>query len=365
MVALSERELARIASLVNPNRVRLAREARGWTQTELVHQLDGQLTAGAISQIEHGRVRPSGPTVRLLADALEFPPTFFLRRDDDTDVVGFFRSLRSTPARVRKQALAQAQLLHDLATAVERHVRLPEVQVPRFGGERRQNIEKVATKVRREWNIPDGPIPNVVRVLERHGVITARVAVDRHDIDAFSVWFTDRPVVILGNDKNVAARSRFDAAHELGHLALHRPDQAGTREAEQEAHEFAAAFLAPADMIRDQLPKRVDWRELVDLKAEWGVSIAALLRRARDLEVISDHAYVNAVKAMSARGWRRDEPGDELLGKPERPVLLRRAVALLNDQDCSLDDLAMEAGLPTEMISRLLGRQDSRPSVDL
>jgi len=359
---------SQIAPAVNPDRLRLAREIRGWTQAELRDQMHGALSTAALSQLENGRTRPSGPTLLSISQALEFPLKFFLLREGDTEAPGFFRSLQSTPARARRQALGRAHLLHDLAAAIDRRIRLPQVSILRqlATSHATGEIEELAARVRSEWGLPSGPIINVVRELERHGAVVARFTVDRDDVDGFSAWYPSRPVVVLGEDKGIAARSRFDAAHELGHLVLHGPNRAGARDAEQEAHQFAAAFLMPADHIIDALPTTLDWRRLVDLKAEWGASIAALLRRARDLETMSPHTYVNAMKAMSARGWRKIEPGDELLGAPERPVLIERAIRTLQAQGISLDRLTDEAALPLVEIERLVGFSiDSRPTLEL
>jgi len=357
-----------VAAALNPRRLRLARELRGWTQAELGAEVEGGLSSAAISQLENGRTRPTAATVRSLSDALDFPMRFFLLRDGDDDPPGFFRRLQSVPARERRKALGRAQMLYDLVVAIERHLRLPEIDVPRAPGGVRtpEEIEKLAGRVRRYWEIEPGPVPHVVRTLERQGVIVARFAMDRSDIDGFSVWHEDHPVVVLGDDKGVAARSRFDAAHELGHLVMHGPDRAGSREAEKEAHRFAAAFLMPEEDIREQLPQRADWRLLVDLKAEWGVSVGALLQRAKDLRRMSDHAHLNAMKAMSARGWRKDEPGDELLGSPEGPRMLAEALRHLErEMGVTLADLAAEAGLPLAEIERIATlSSDSRPTLD-
>jgi len=330
--------------------------------------MHGSLSTAALSQLENGRTRPSGPTLLSISQALDFPLKFFLLREGDGDAPGFFRSLQSTPARARRQALGRAHLLHDLAAAIDRHIRLPQVSILRrlAPSHETDEIEQLAAHVRSEWGLPSGPIIHVVRELERHGAVVARFTVERDDVDGFSAWYPLRPVVVLGEDKGIAARSRFDGAHELGHLVLHGPDRAGERAAEREAHHFAAAFLMPADDIIDLLPTSLVWRNLVDLKAEWGVSIAALLRRARDLGTMSPHTYVNAMKAMSARGWRKIEPGDELLGAPERPVLLERALKTLQAQGISLDRLADDAALPVAEIERLVGFSiDSRPTLEL
>jgi Zn-dependent peptidase ImmA (M78 family) len=77
------------------------------------------------------------------------------------------------------------------------------------------------------------------------------------------------PRVTLGTDKNDRARSRFDAAHELGHLVMHGDQIWGLPEIEKQAHAFAAAFLMPAEDIREELPATVDWPKLFNLKRRW------------------------------------------------------------------------------------------------
>lgn len=147
-----------------------------------------------------------------------------------------------------------------------------------------------------------------------------RLPLGSADVDAFSLPFADHPVVVLGSDKNDRARSRFDATHELAHLVMHGDQIWGTKEVETQAHRFAAAFLLPAAEIRGQLPTTVDWQTLFELKRRWQVSLAALLMRARTLGRMSERTYLTAVKAASARGWRRVEPVP--LGSPEEPTLL-------------------------------------------
>jgi hypothetical protein len=94
--------------------------------------------------------------------------------------------------------------------------------------------------------------------------------------------------------------------------------------------------------------------------------MAALLMRASTLGVMPSARYVNAMKAMSARGWRRTEPGDDQLGTLEVPVLLGRAVERLQDLGLSVGDLCAEAALPLSEVRDLLRRtRDPRPSVDL
>ncbi len=118
--------------------------------------------------------------------------------------------------------------------------------------------------MRKDWGVPSGPISSVVGLLESHGVVVIRMTLESADVD-----------------KGDRARSRFDAAHELGHLVIHGAEFWGLTEVEKQAHGFAAAFLMPRDQIYRELPQRVDWPSLFQLKRRWQVSLAALLMRAR------------------------------------------------------------------------------------
>src|SRR5262245_19206644 len=271
------RTLAKLAALTDPGRVRRARESHRLTQSELAQRLTAaghRISAPALSQIERGVTRPSPDTLAALSSVLEHPVGFFARRGsapmrtDDTEPGGYFRSLRTTSARDRRHALSSAYLMHDLVVAVERRVRLPDVDLPHI---ETTDPTEAAAETRWAWNIDAGPIPHVVRELERRGVVVVRLAAAGDKVDAFSVNFPDRPLVVLGNDKGKRDRSRFDASHELGHLVLdHDPKDEGS-ELEAEAHAFAAAFLMPAEDIEPELrADRLTWNRLLDLKLRWG-----------------------------------------------------------------------------------------------
>lgn len=306
-----------------PARLRLARELRGWGQTDLASRAG--ITPAALSQFESGTSRPTQATRERLSAELEVPSAFFDLAIEEAPE-GFFRSLRRTPVVDRRRARAVAHVAHDVATLAAGDNSSAQTSVPKYPLRSLQtvlpDIERAASLVREEWGIPPGPIANVVDLLEAHGVVVIRMSLDSADIDAFSVAFTDRPVIVLASDKADRARSRFDVSHELGHLVLHGADIWGTPEVEKQAHHFASAFLMPRDQIYQELPDRVDWPKLFQLKRLWQVSLAALLMRARTLGRISEAGYLTAVKAASARGWRRVEPVP--LGPPEQPHVLPR-----------------------------------------
>ncbi|MGV9565621.1 helix-turn-helix domain-containing protein [Streptomyces sp. NPDC003480] len=307
-------------------RLRTARELAGMSQAQLAREAG--LTPAAISQFEGGAARPSPETFAALAEILAVPSGFF-REPMTESHDGFFRSLRRTSVVDRRRARAIAHVAHDLAVRASgaEWFSLSDVPMLPVSGLETPiaEIEQAAAKVRSLWSIPSGPVPNVVELLETHGVAVIRLPLDSADVDAFSLPFPDHPVVVLGTDKNDRARSRFDAAHELAHLVLHGEQIWGVKEVETQAHQFAAAFLMPASDVYGHLPTTVDWSTLFDLKRRWQVSLAALLMRARTLGRISESAYLTAIKTASARGWRRVEPVP--LGRPEQPTKLLNYLA--------------------------------------
>jgi Zn-dependent peptidase ImmA (M78 family) len=131
------------------------------------------------------------------------------------------------------------------------------------------------------------------------------------DCDAFAVWARpgcEYPVIGLIGQRP-PDRIRMSVAHELGHLILHRYVTSGTQELETNAYSFASELLMPSNAILGDLTaEKLNLFRLAKLKGTWGVSMQALARRSRELEVINDCQYRYLMKQLSIRGWRTAEP---------------------------------------------------------
>ena len=335
-----------------PQRLRMARELGTLSQRELAIRVG--LTPAAVSQFESGATSPGSGTVGKMAEVLGVPPAF-LELPVDSTTEGFFRSLRRTSVGHRRRARALAYLAHDVATAAPTSA-LPATSVPSMPvvnlDAPRSELENIAGEVRAQLGLPSGPVPNLVELLEGLGVVVVRLPMDTSDVDAFSLPFHDRPVVVLVSDKKDRARSRFDAAHELGHLIVHGEQVWGLKEVEDQAHWFAAGFLMPENDIIDELPTRADWPVLFDLKRKWQVSLAALLMRAKNVGKMPEAQYVAAVKAASARGWRRAEPVP--LGEPEQPTAFS---TLLRTPQAQMALSALPAAAVDELVAATTAQQ--------
>lgn len=156
------------------------------------------------------------------------------------------------------------------------------------------------------------------------------------NVEAFSFWNGSRPFIFMASEKKAGVRSRFDLAHELGHLVMHRhidgaeiEDKATLKEIERQADRFAGAFLLPKHSFPNEVfTPRLD--AFIDLKRRWRVSIQAMIYRCSDLGLFDEYQILNMRKQVSFRKWRTQEPLDDPEIIPlENPRVLSKAFELI------------------------------------
>lgn len=352
----------------NGNRLREAREARGLTGIALSEVLG--VSRGLISQYEKGDASPSPDKLYALANALGVPVDFFLLPDRQygTEQV-FYRSLAAATKASRSKAEARLYWLGDLIHYLEQYVTFPDPDMPDYSPKRPDyltpvagsEIERAAEDTRRAWQLGDGPISNVTWLLENKGMIATRGVLETESIDAFSTWLGGRPCIFLGADKDSAARSRLDAAHELGHAVLHRnversqfANGRGHSIIEREANRFASAFLMPASSFPMDLPAPT-LQAMQNAKPRWVVSIGAMIHRLADLEAIPADEQKRLWLARVRRGWYREEPLDDTI-PVEQPRALSNALSLVVDQGVkSKEEVLHELARRSDDIENLAG----------
>ncbi len=354
-----------------PGRLTEARLACGLNQTELAAEVN--VSRQAISAYEQGDKVPEPSTMRAIADVLQQPISYFTA--DSPSSFGpfstnFFRKTGADTKRRNAACAVHAKWFAQTAFAFDDLANFPPVDLPAFEPKRSsdaryddEEIESIAEKVREHFGLGLGPISNVVRLLETKGVIVCRLEMTGENVEALSFWSGSKPFVLLASDKSSGARARFDAAHELGHLVLHRwigpeeiEEKGRLKEVEAEADRFASAFLLP----RKSFPNEVYSPRImafVDLKRRWRVSIQAMVYRCRDLGIFDDQQVTNLYKQISFKKWRKSEPLDGDNGIPlEQPLLLGKVADLVMKSGVlARDELLSRLRLSPRIVERLAG----------
>ena len=306
---------------LNPERLRMLRQFYELTQTELADRI--AVSQPMIAAYEAGDKQPQDDVAEALAVVLRVRTPFLYQTDDDffSEAEYNFRRGLSATERLKKKVIAQAGLFGIIVRSVRRHVpSLPKLDIPSFAAHSDEDVEIAAEHARIHWGLgTDVPIESMVRVLEGAGVLlTVADEETATKVDAFS-RYGNTSVVVLNTAKQSPSRSFFDTAHECAHGVLHyRQPAKALEEREREADRFAGAFLLPRrGFTRDFWSKGgLDWGNLFEIKRRWGASLAAILVRAYQLNLIDAVVYRRAFRTLSQRGWRTAEPEEPAAESP-------------------------------------------------
>ncbi len=336
-------------------RIAQARQARGWSLQHLADSAGNVITKQAISKYEQGKDMPGSAALLALSRALNLPLDWFFRPDNLQATLGeaACRKRSHLPKYKLDAILAQArdqvsrQL--ELESIVGAEVGEGFVRPAPVSGSGAEMGEQLARGVREAWRLGDDAIQDLTGLLEDHGVVV--VSLDGADakFDGLAAWAdwggASVPVVVTKSGVS-GDRQRSTLAHELGHLVM--PDDAADEDAEEAALRFSGALLVPASTARRELGSRrgyLECQELIMLKSEYGMSMQQWVRRARDLEIISERCYSEWFTEASVKGWRMQEPGEPY--PSESPKRCRRlAFRALAEDLASPPRIAELSGIP-------------------
>lgn len=315
----------------------------GMTQEELCTAIG--VTQAALSRYENNLREPDVPTLEALSRALGLSVPFLthnFRIEGALAVDAHMRRQKTTKATVWKLLEARLNLLRmQVSFLLERIPIHPERQVPQFDPYDTR-AQDAALMVRAQWRMPVGPVRNLTRWLESAGVLIFEEDFGTGRIDGMSQWAGQHPIVLV----NVAVtndRRRLTLAHELGHLVLHSDHMDG--DAEEQANAFAAEFLMPEHVIKSSL-RGITLGRLVDLKAEWWVSMQALYERAYQLGLVTRSDRTAFYRAMNARGWKTREPAADRVPAEQASLLT------------SISQQISATGLSPTEVAHLYGARD-------
>jgi Zn-dependent peptidase ImmA (M78 family)/DNA-binding XRE family transcriptional regulator len=337
--------------MIYGERIRQVRELMGWTQSEAAKLLG--ITQPFMAKIEGDRLPPPDQFIEKLSLASGFSPAFFSREPQSDFPAGslLFRSHMIMTVKEAAEMYRYAEATFDLfrSTVKQRRLKPFPMNLP----SRPSDDPRVAAAVTRsELGIsPDKPIPHLTNALEKAGVLILALPRPFEHREAFSLWAGYdrlRPVIVLAGGK-VGDRLRMSIAHELGHLVMHKPITNAVHEIEKQAFQFAAEFLMPEKQMRLEITPPVNLDSFAPLKPRWGVAIAALVMRAKELGIINQRKYTYLFQQLSARGWRIREP--RMYDVPvEKPRLVRQIAEMVYGNPVRYKKIAEDLGMPESLV---------------
>ncbi|RRG07344.1 MAG: ImmA/IrrE family metallo-endopeptidase [Lactobacillus sp.] len=348
-------------------RLKAIREARMMTAKKL--STESGVSTTTISRVEHGG-EMSLDVAEKLATALNTRVNVFEGPADDYSSPVYFRSLSAATKTARKAQSARSAMANALLDEFEVYLDFPKFNLSDVCHEKNINaltdgvIDDAALEVRRIWGLDNGPISNLTGVAEANGIVIAMTPFSVDTLDGFSqMGELGRPIVFVNTDKGTAFRWRFDLGHEIGHMVLHQNlediaigESTTNKLLEQQASYFSGALLMPEESFVRSLPG-LGINDFLSVKNYWGVSLQAMLYRARNIGILDEQQYAARQVTISKKKWRRHEPFDDQR-LPERPTLLRTCTTMCVQQ-CGIpvQQIMDEAGVPEDIFEDLVGVQ--------
>lgn len=341
----------------------LARDFRQVTQAQLIQMMDRSITQGTLSKIEHGLLTPDEKQVDAFTKALRLRENYFYQQFPLFDFShSFYRSQKSVPVSLQKTIQAKAHIYRMHIRKLLESVDLePELEpINRFDPEEKCPKE-IAAIVRRIWDIPEGPVHYPTSIIERSGIIIIPMDFGTMKMDGFCQHAMDGvPPLIFINKHLPVDRYRFSLLHELGHLIMHKIQN---DDQEKEANEFASAFLMPERNMENALYD-LSFQRFMHLKQYWGVSLQALMRKAKDTGRITERNYRYYQMELSKKGFRKNEPVN-LEHFRETPSTLQKLVKVhINELDYTEEELANITGLYVDELQEMYGLKP-KPKIQL
>lgn len=322
MVNLSTKALTimkQIQKNIFGTRLKLARKMAGLSLQELANALDNKVTKQSLNKYEMGEMNPSSDVLMTISNTLKIRPDYFLKKN----TVELGEIVFRKKAGLSKKF--ESSIVEKVRDYVERYLEIETIvgkeikfinPIQDFEIKTKEDIKRAANKLRKDWNLGNSPLSNIIEMLELKGIKVLLID-DVDDIDGLAVFTSNGiPVVFVNNRNKSIERIRFTIIHELAHLLLNLDNIVDTnlKTVEVFCHLFASTFLLPDEKLIELIgsTKRnyVYINELTSIKGYYGISIRAIVHRLRELEIITDNYYRRWVIYLSKTFGARDEPGE-------------------------------------------------------
>ena len=297
--------------------LRRLREARRLTQDETAQRAG--ISVLSYRNIEMGKNEPRLETLTAISNAFEvdvfdlFKPVLILnavrfraqkklrtRNEILSEVAVWLQNYRELEALLDKMPISNS--LSELSSELSAHE------------SSEQRAKEAAKKVRELWGLNDSePIRNICGLFMKHDVKVLSYPKKTEGFFGLSVGSDDGgPAVVVNTWSRIPVeRWIFSAAHELGHLILHKESydvqEADEKDAEEnEASYFAAQFLMPDEALFEEL-KYLRGMPLIQivigLKGIFKVSWKTVVKRLVNHRILDNSAWPRLYGDFKKHGY--------------------------------------------------------------
>lgn len=295
-------------------RLSAARKMAGMSLQELADRLGNIVTKQSLNKYEKGLMKPDSELLIKIANILGVNVDYFFR-EYSVELVGVEFRKKSKLTKTQEKSVKEKTI-----DFLERYFELENILalssdfVNPLGDNlitNNQDIEDVSMELRNAWELGLNPISNVVEMLEDNNIKVFEIEAP-DSFDGLSAHVKGKPIIVINKSFDLVRR-RFTALHELAHLILKFDESIDEKQIEKYCHSFAGAFLIPKRRIVEELTRhrrQISLEELKHIKSYYGISMQAIMARARNLNIISDTVYKEFSINFSIMGFRKNEPGE-------------------------------------------------------
>lgn len=273
------------------------------------------MSAPAVSKYEKGEILPNSQKIIEFANAYNVKVLDLLKSHNVPEMK--FSSFRK---RKRLQGENLELLKETIQNKVSDYlevIKLNEIKnsnnkIKKFTCNSEADAELAAEEFRKNYKLSiNQPITDLINILENIGILI--IEIDNTNgkfsgFDGLSEIVEDVPLIVLLNDID-GERQRFTIAHELGHLVLNIKDN--NLNEEKMCNKFASNLLMPKEAVINEFGlsrNNLSFFELRAFKNEYKVSMAAILYRLKELNIISEYLYKKINISFSSKGYKKHEP---------------------------------------------------------
>ncbi len=281
-------------------RLKMARQKKGFSMEKLSSITDGAVSKQTISKYEAGKAMAGSIIIQQLANALEVSMDYFFHpfAFDINEIDISFRKKASVGAKDEYKLKSEIQEQVENYLEIEKILFSESTTIPYecfFTIDTKEQIIRLAQKIRDDWGIGYAPIENVKESLIKQGVKVFEIEGPQGFDGVSGIANESSWIVVLNKKVEHTERKRLTALHEYAHLIAnnHFSEKLTQKEKEDMCTLFASEMLLPTNVLSNIFRghRKISWQELISIQCVYGISIDAIMYTLKRIGIISDKRY--------------------------------------------------------------------------